>query len=354
MTVGACWCADGRHFLVHSGILAVSLGVRSDSLPARFRKCGFEVDPGYISSAFDYPQSVSLPDPQRWCRRYHRSGLFDCRTTVREAKQLFAPPAAAKTRSPPGGDPFAQSEEPPPRLFPPGSPGEAEALRVLARAQGDDEWKAEFLETAVADWVSTFGKVGAVGVERFLARALSDDLGPIPDQTRANLAALLSLLPTSPGPDGASLPFAEYLALMLRFGPMGRLRQSIEALTVAGPARGGDPFGGFAPWFRPLFGDDEAKEKVKAARDGTWLVRLSPTANEFALHWYASEAFPVVSCRIPYDGLAPASAVYVAAWENDAPESAGSWEQLIGDVLGLQLADGFESAEPSQPGSGGC
>jgi hypothetical protein len=89
---------------------------------------------------------------------------------------------------------------------------------------------------------------------------------------------------------------------------------------------------------------------VKEGRVGTWLVRLSSIPNEFALHWHATPSFPSLVCRIRYDGLAIWGKVYSAVTENEDPQFAGSWTELLVGALGLGNEDAF--GLPQEPFAG--
>jgi hypothetical protein len=223
----------------------------------------------------------------------------------------------------------------------PTSPDEAAALLILDGATGNPTWKRAFLETAKRDWIDIFSGVLAVPVGTFVTSVLSDGSRLANRPIAAALIALLSLRPNPADPGVVS--FADYLALMLRFGPICRLRRSLELLTVNGLR------GEFQTWFRPSLSHDEANRNVKEARVGTWVVRLSWIHNEFALHWHATESFPPLVCRIRYDGLALDGKFYSAVTENEDPQFAGSWTELLVDLLGLSTEDAFRFPHEQLP-----
>jgi hypothetical protein len=121
---------------------------------------------------------------------------------------------------------------------------------------------------------------------------------PLADQVALNLATGVALRPGAGTAGGSLISFADYLGLMLRFGPLGRLRQSLAELTVAGEPHRRGAFAGFVRWFRQDLTGDEANDAVQAAREGTWLIRPLEPPNAFALHWRASEAFPPLVCHL--------------------------------------------------------
>jgi hypothetical protein len=206
-------------------------------------------------------------------------------------------------------------------------------LLFLDGAEGDPRWKRTFLTTATKDWIHTFGCVLAVPTATFVTSVPADGSRPIQNPIAVALVALLSLRPNPENPTGVSFP--DYLALMLRFGPIRRLRRSIGFLTARGSQ------GGFQPWFRPSFSHEEANQNVKEGRVGTWLIRLSSIHNEFTLHWHATESFPPLVCRIRYDGLAVEGKVYAAVTDNEDPQFAESWTELLVRVLGLSTGHAF-------------
>jgi hypothetical protein len=145
---------------------------------------------------------------------------------------------------------------------------------------------------------------------------------------------------------GTLLSFTDHLVLMLRFGPMDRFRESIEALKAGAQALSGGPSGRFVMWLRPTFSHDEANAAVKEAIVGTWLIRLSLIANAFTLHWRATECFPPLVCRVRYDGIAGEGGKhYAAVPENEGPQIAGSSKGFIVKRLGLRMEDVFRSPE---------
>jgi hypothetical protein len=291
-----------------------------------------------------------------WHKRRHSLGTFCRTTTPEEAGEIprvvpvarpppipeVAIPRVVPRQSSNAGAPSplpAQNLEELHRLFPPGSDGETEARLVVDGAAGDKWWKGLFLETATRDWIARFGRLHAVPVDQLTLLVVTDGSPSI----RANLGALLAFCRPPGTVDGDLLSFTDYLALMLRFGAMDRLRQSIKGLTGSKPSGGRGPFDGFVTWFRPTMTDEEANAAVRGARVGTWLIRLSSIANEFTLHWRATDCFPPLVCRIRYDGLATLSRIYAAISENEDTQFAGSWRGLIVSRLGLRLEDAFGS-----------
>jgi hypothetical protein len=211
---------------------------------------------------------------------------------------------------------------------------EDSAQRIVDAAAAPDQWKREFLQTVTREWIGTFGKVQLIPLGHFARLVLAD----APEVIRANLLALLWLRP-----DPAFVSFADFVVLMLRFGPIEKLRQSIDRLTAPDESLGRGPFGGFVTWFRPKMSPDEANAAVKAAPVGTWLIRLSGIQNEFTLHWQATDCFPPLVCRLRYDGLAADGRVYSAVPDNEGRQFAASWKGLIVARLGLRMEDAFSS-----------
>jgi hypothetical protein len=50
-------------------------------------------------------------------------------------------------------------------------------------------------------------------------------------------------------------------------------------------------------------------------------------------------------CRLRYDGLAAEGKVYAAVTENEDPQFAGSWNDLLVKALGLAIEDAFRSPQ---------
>jgi hypothetical protein len=347
-SLGVCWCPDGQHFLAHARFIAISLGVSADRVRADFRAYDFPVLGQH--SHWDYHQLQGLPDPANWRKRCHSSGTFCVNTTPAEAGNIQR---VVLYSSGPGPMPSPNRQSVPPlavqhprpfqHLLAPDSPDEAKARRILDGAEADEGWKRQFLDTAKRDWICRFGTSNqGMPVDDFARLALFEGPPLFRAEIQANLAALLSLRPDSDNPGVVS--FTAYLALMLRFGPMDRLRKSIEGLTVSEPSGGRGPFDGFVRWFRPTMSAEEANAAVKNGVVGTWLIRLSSIANEFTLHWQATDCFPPLVCRIRYDGLAAdEKMVYATVPDNEGPQFARSWHELIVSRLGLRLEDGFGS-----------
>jgi hypothetical protein len=311
-----------------------------------FRGYGFSVVGQY--SPWDRSQYQGLPDPMNWHKRHHSLGTFCTTTTPDEADAIprVVPGATARPRSPEAALPSPiQNPELLHQLFSPGSAGETAARLVVEQAEGDEVWKRSFLDTATSDWIATLGTVNAVPVGDFLRLVLPD--GPI--LVRANLAVLVGSCRPARTPKEKLVSFTDYLRLMLRFGPIGRVGNSIKRLTQRPRFLGFDPFGGFVTWFQPNLSHEEANAAVNAAAVGTWLIRLSSIPNEFTLYWRATECFPPLVCRLRYDGLREEGKVYAAVTENEDPQFAGSWDDLLVKGLGLRIEDAFKSPEPGRP-----
>jgi hypothetical protein len=298
-----------------------------------FDEFGFDIVSDGVGLQVTSKISRTLPDPHNWQKRLHRLGAFDRNTTVGEAGEM------ARFTTP----------RPPEPLFAADSPGEAATLATLAASEGSQRWKVDFLDTANRDWIRTFGRVVEVPLADFMTSVLSDGSGPVPDDIRTNLAALLSLRETAGGP----VSFPDYLALMLGFGPLAKLRQSIEGLTTTGPSA--RSFARFQPWFWPGLSEEDALTELKQAGVATWLVRRSPLHNRFVLHWYAGKLWPPAVVPLRYDGLAVDSKVCRAWQGRDEPDFGPSWRELLTQTCGMveSVALGSRPQQQLSPGDFG-
>jgi hypothetical protein len=88
-SVGAFWCADGRHFVTHTVLVAKYLQCTYNSVGHNFREYGFPK--AEDDSSWDRSEYGDLPQPRAWHKRYQESGTFCVNTT---------PPKRAKSRAP--------------------------------------------------------------------------------------------------------------------------------------------------------------------------------------------------------------------------------------------------------------
>jgi hypothetical protein len=343
-TLGAFWCPDGRHFLVNKHFLGPSLHIPTASVPGRFRAHGFAIDRVRDPESYT-PVGIHLPDPQSWRKVSHQSGDFD-RTLINLVPRQIEPiglPNGSPAVTSPGQNPPA-----PPQLFRFGSHGECAARLIVHTAGRPPDaaatWHEDFLEIAAGDWARIFGKRLEVPTGDFVPVLLSEASCPVPSAIEACFRALLRVSPNC----RRSVSFDDYLILMLRFGPVARLRESIEGLLAI--ERFGQPFEEFASWFRPHFAEAEAKKQMREAGAWIWLIGLSPIHNEFALHFYATEAFDPFVCPIRYNGLADGANVYWVMWKDGTPVSRASLKELLVDGIGLSVDDALGSPPERRTG----
>jgi hypothetical protein len=350
--VGIAWCSDGHHFVANPKILGHHLGLRSNSVNTNFRDHGFVLCPCPVNQII--ARFGNLPDPQNWKKRCHPE--FAKRSTAADANRI----ALSKKRnmelitiSEPEFDPAPERPARcavPPILAPALAPFPRLRHLVAALIQkvdGDDQWKTDFLTVVAQDWISLFGPVASVSVDRLLESHVARESAP---RLRANVEALVLSSNDRCSQKSERVEFDDYLLLMLRYGPRARLAGTLSDLTaaeapalelsldaLATPQSQGAPR--FQPWFHPELTVRTAEQMLRARPHAAWVLRPSSVPNMFTLH--CKMLGRVMASHIRYDGLADEA--YSVMLDNDHVQRAASWSDMLFRVLELSPGDALVS-----------
>jgi hypothetical protein len=344
-STGIAWCSDGRHFVSHPRILSVALNLKQNSINTNFREHGFEIVACTSNSIIEHLGNV--PEPHLWKMRICMAGDFTRHTTLEAADRIQCQKAPKLELVQSSTDSDSQRSSFQPRatlskLCPPSSPDHTTVIGALGRAQATAAWKVDALDRIVNDWVAEFHEVFEVTMDEFFASVLAAEERHVP-QLRSNIRALIQSCCGRSQP-GKSVSFADYLHLMLRFGPITRFLQSVKELSKLR-----DTFDSSFPserpefqrWFHPDATDRAAARLLEQHPPPAWLVRPASVPNVFALQ--RRTGVGQATLRIRYDGLDPDGNVFAVDWADEGTRYAASWTALF-DLLAVEIG---QAVEPS-------
>jgi hypothetical protein len=325
--LGASWCKDGVHFVCHSGILALFLGLKANSINTNFRDHGFGI------VRFSIPEITrefpGVPSIHNWKKRANNRHTFTAFTPLADIERI------------PCGESANVGIVKHENLF--HGPGNEIPLAVLTFVRQNTMverrvfgiWDKiggspgpDLVTRAFMDWRRFAGDDLITEIEKFTS-VLTKGLESESDtgRLRANAEILIS--------DGfhelgvGMMDFASYFLFTLRYG---FLDESLGVLLQVS-----DPEG-FHPWFQPMLDRQSARLVLGCSPRNTWLVRVGELPGTFVLTYKHETS--LLMTTITFDPIIPERRLSVDM--GTGPIFTTDWPSLLYSVLRLNSRECLE------------